>query len=215
MLTSLTLRSHSPTSRSRWVVAPATPAWPTWPAVEERAAPASVPPSRLHFARVATARETLRTATRIFCWPKKEKKTQEKGDIWQPNPPGHSNGALNVARFATTRLAASIQPVAGGSGISAAGWTISQVIHFSSTLTKQHLRQLLSQTWQHSPRRMELPDAGNPNSWRHFPGRRGQHLPGWVDKSFPQKDILHGAFCQRSNAAWIAIQGMWRTRLRS
>ena len=38
-------------------------------------------------------------------------------------------------------------------------------------------RQLVPQTWQHSPRRVELPDAGNPDSRRHFLGRRRQHLP--------------------------------------
>ena len=39
--------------------------------------------------------------------------------------------------------------------------------------------------------------------------------PGELTKASPKKDILHGTFCQRSNAAWIAIQGMLRKRLRS
>ena len=38
--------------------------------------------------------------------------------------------------------------------------------------------------------------------------------PGELTKASPKK-ILHGAFCQPSSAAWIAILVMWRTRPRS
>ena len=43
------------------------------------------------------------------------------GDHWQPFRPGHSTGALIVARFVTTAPAVFIQPVEGGDGTSAAG----------------------------------------------------------------------------------------------